>query len=256
LDIEARTLASNTTIGLDWQGLPGRGLGGLLSQLNTDRGMPPYRIEIGPGDQSKFVGVGVPAAGTKCLYGSWTDSLTLVASSSLREISGVDQLEGELVNPLPVDLLEPVLFYHNWYYGLDSRIPSGGTVPISFDTIPKDISRRLNLRRTVDGNERITKWDPAERNSVDRLLELMMFHKAAAGRTYTSLTHRYQPQVDQSNLLKTDQAILVGRLEVPWVEIDVTPPAALQSRSSLEVQQDMRRVWCRIAIPVEQNFNH
>ncbi|MEO8271797.1 MAG: hypothetical protein ABI557_18885, partial [Aureliella sp.] len=169
----------------------------------------------------------------------------------LQEIPGVDQLQGELANPLTVDVLDPVLFYHHWFYSLNSRIPAGESVSISYDTIPKDISRRLNGRRTVDGNESTTKWDPADRGSIDRLLELMMFYKSANGKTYTSLAHRFQPQMDQSNLLQSDRAILLGRLEQPWASVEVGLSDKAPETQPLEVQQDMDRVWCRIVIPVE-----
>src|SRR5690606_32850329 len=138
-----------------------------------------------------------------------------------------------------------------------SRIPAGGSVTISFDTIPKDISLRLNGRRTIDGKEATTRWDPADRGSIDRLLELMMFYKAANGKSYTSLTHRFQPLLDQSNLLQTDRAILLGRLAAPWASVQVALTSSEngdsvhRGHSALEVQQDMDRVWCRIAIPVQ-----
>lgn len=232
---------------LDWQGLPGNGLGGLMSQLNTDRGIPPYEIDIADG-KAELKDTGIPAGGTKCLVGSWTIDLDLQDKSNLSEIPGVDQLTGEIVNPLDVDLRDSMLFYHNWFYRLNSRIPSGSSYSISFETIPKDSSRRLNNRQSVDGSEAITRWNPADRNSLDRLLELMMFHKAASGESYTSLTHRYQPRIDQSNLLNTDRAILIGWLEEPWAKIE----AEAADGSGIEVQQSKNRTWCRIAIPVSK----
>lgn len=256
LDVTVATADPDVPVRLDWQGLPGRGLGGLLSQLSTDRGMPTYTIATETDGHTRLQGVGIPAAGTKCLVANWSQPLDLTTTSKLREIPGVDQLEGELANPLSVDLLDPVLFYHNWYYSLNSRIPAGQSTQISFDTIPKDIVRRLNGRHTVNkskGNESNVKWDPADRGSIDRLLELMMFYKSAAGQAYTGLTHRYQSQLDQSNLLQTDRAILVGRLEQPWGRLQVSEVAGGDQQEPVEVQQNLDRVWCRIAIPVQQN---
>lgn len=253
---------ADSAVSVDWQGLPGHGLGGLLSQMNTDRGMPGYTIASTTGGQTTLRGVGIPTAGTKCLTAQWTQPITLTATSLLQEIPGVDQLQGELANPLPVDVLDPVLYYHNWFYSLNSRIPAGGTVSISFDTIPKDISLRLNGRHTGDTKESTTRWDPADRSAIDRLLELMMFYKAANGKSYTSLTHRFQPLLDQSNLLQTDRAILLGRLDAPWARVQVALSGSENGGSKnngsersgqppLEVQQNMDRVWCRIAIPVQ-----
>ncbi len=253
LDVSVHSQSPHIPVRVDWQGLPGLGLGGLLSQLSTDRGMPTYTIAAQPNGQTTMLGVGIPAAGTKCLVANWMQPFESQALSNLREIPGVDQLEGELSNPLDVDLLDPVLFYHNWFYSLDSRILAGKSTTISFDTIPKDITRRLNGRHTVDGNESTIKWDPANRDSIDRLLELMMFYKSASGLSYTKLAHRYQPQVDQSNLLQTDRAILMGRLEQAWGQVTVTSSAQRDGAAALEIKQNLDRVWCRIAIPVKQN---
>ncbi|MCA9128378.1 MAG: hypothetical protein KDB22_14930 [Planctomycetales bacterium] len=247
--LSATATNSDAPICLDWQGLPGRGLGGLLSQLNTDRGMPAYSISISDQNTSTLENVGIPAAGTKCIVGTWTDSLDLNPQSRLVEIPGVNQLAGELVNPLDVDLLEPTLFYHGWFYSLNSRIQPGELVTIAYDTIPRDMSRRLNRRRTLEGSDTVTPWDPSDRLSIDRLLELMMFHRAASGRAYTSLFHRYQPILDQSNMMRTDRAILVGRLEKPWAAVEISLNEA-EAAKGLALSQDKDRVWCRIAIPV------
>lgn len=236
------------SIHLDWQGLPGKGLGGLLSQFGNDRGIPAYQIHSADGQSSRIAGLSIPAAGTKSLVGQWVGEIELHGESSLREIAGVAQLSGELFNPLDVDIKEPMLFYHNWFYHLNSRIPANGSTTIAFDTIPKDLSRRLNRRRNMRGQDAVTKWDPADRESLDRLLELMMFYKVASGKSYTSLKHRYQPLLDQSNLLATDRAILVGRIETPPVSIQVKT----SDGSAVDIQQDIDRVWCRIVIPVQQ----
>lgn len=240
--------ATARQVALDWQGLPGSGLGGLSSQLSADRGMPPYDIAVNSDGASRIESIGIPSAGTTCVTGSWVGDFELSGKSTLEEIPGVYQLSGELVNPLSVDLRDTMVFYHNWYYRLNSRIPPGGAIQISFDTIPKDIARRLNGRRNVEGDELNTRWDPADRDSIDRVLEMMMFHRAATGSNYTSLAHRYQPIVDHSNLLDTDLAILVGRIDTPPVSIQVETTDG----SSPETTQEADRVWCRILIPVSK----
>ncbi len=185
---------------LDWQGLPGRGLGGIMSQLNTDLGMPAYVIEQKATDGTEIQQVGIPTSGTKCVTAAWHQSIELANQTSLKEIPGIDQLEGNIVNPLQVDLKDCMLFYHHWYYAMPSRVLPGQAIRVSFETIPKDLSRRLNGRRVIQGSEQVTPWNPSDRTSVPRLLEMLMFYKAASGPNYTSLLHRYQPQLDFSNL--------------------------------------------------------
>ncbi len=248
VELKLNSKEATADASIDWQGLPGRGLGGLMSQLNNDLGMPGYVVDQSDTQQSVIEGVGIPTSGTKCVAGVWHQALELQGDVALKEIPGIDQLEGNIVNPLKVDLKDCMLLYHHWYYAMPSRIAPGQSIRVSFDTIPKDLPRRLNGRRVVQGSEQITPWNPADRDSVPRLLEMMMFYKSATGPTYTTLLHRYQPQLDFSNLLMLNRAILVGRVDEPFVALDVsgdenTPPAT----------QDMNQTWVRIVFPVEQN---
>ncbi|MEM7474447.1 MAG: hypothetical protein AAF483_05585 [Planctomycetota bacterium] len=238
-------------IELNWQGLPGSGLGALSSQLSTDRGMPAYNIDFGGTGGSTIRNVGVAAGGTKCIVGRWTDQVTVESEFELSELTGVDQVQGVIQNPFDEDILNPVLFYHNWYYRLNSRIPAGGTISVSSDLVPKDIARKLNERKALNQKVSTTKWDPADRNSLDRLVELMMFHKAATGENYTSLQHRYQGYLDQSNLLDSDRAILVGSLKTPVASLQVNEA----NNADLEASQEVDKTWCRLIIPVEQPSN-
>ena len=233
---------------LDWQGLPGRGLGGIMSQLNTDLGMPAYAIERQANGRSEFERVGIPTAGTKCVSADWHQKIDFENKTTLKEIPGIDQLDGNVVNPLSVDLKDCMLFYHHWYYSMPSRILPGQSIRVSFETIPKDLPRRLNGRRVVQGSEQITPWNPSDRNSVPRLLEMFMFYKAASGPAYTSLLHRYQPHLDFSNLLSLDRAILIGRLDQPMASLSVSGEVGTP-----EAMQDMDQVWVRLVFPVEQN---
>lgn len=244
------TQPEGAPIALDWQGLPGRGLGGLMSQQAADRGMPAYSVVAKQGEAA-ITDVGIPAAGTKSVFGTWNSTVELSGDSSLVELDVVDQLTGDLVNPLDVDLKEPALFYHNWFYSLDSRIPPGGKFTISYDTIPQDINRRLNRRRIVEDADMITPWDPADRNSLDRLLELMMFYKAAKGPSYMSLAHRFHPQLDHSNLMSSEFAVLIARVDEPWGRIQVD----LSEGETSTIRQDIDRTWCRLLIPVKPSKN-
>jgi hypothetical protein len=247
LTVQANNRSDQSGVFLDWQGLPGKGLGGLQSQLTIASGLPTYKVEIQSDQSSRIEGVGVPAAGTKSLYGTYSHASKITNSSSLRELSTVDQLEGELVNPLDADLKDVTLFYHRWFYALSSRIPAGGSFKLSSSVIPKDIVRRLN-KIEVDGKAAAVRWDPGARNDLDRLLELMMFHNAATGRNYTSLSHNYQPILDHSHLLESDYAILVGRLETSPIQIQVEP---VNSEDQPKIETAIDRAWCRIIIPVE-----
>lgn len=239
----ARGQTQNRT---DWQGLPGRGLGGLESTMATDRGMPSYQIDLGAGLEGKIEGIGVPAAGTKCLHTSWFESIEIGSPSSLRETAGVNQLEGIVSNPLDVDLTDAVLVYRNWFYRLPTRLTPGQSVEITFSTVPKDVPRWLNRRSLVNGSEQATRWNPADRQSPGRLMEMLLFYRAASGSSYVKLQHRFQPHVDLSKLIDLDRALLVGRLEKPLGQLHIS------GGDQVEVSQELQQTWCRVVLPVAQ----
>jgi hypothetical protein len=102
---------------------------------------------------------------------------------------------------------------------------------VNFDGVsPRNLEWYLSRRRVVDTKDVGTPWEQTS-TDVPRILEVMMFYKAAGGAGYTRLTHRYQPTVDLSDHLRTGRAILVGRSSVagsrlqpagePWDESNV-----------------------------------
>jgi hypothetical protein len=245
VDVVAAAEFQDAPVRVDWQALPGRGLGGLGSQLSADTGMPAYEIRIEETGDSQVIGTGVSAAGTKSLYATWNARIAPDDKSVLIEAGGVNQLTGQVANPLDVELLEPALFYHNWHYALGSRIPAKGIATVSYEAIPKDITRKLNRRRIIEDSDVVTPWDPADRENLDRLLEMMMFYKAGSGPAYTSLRHRYHNALDQSNLMNTNVAVLIGRVEKSFAE-----PVVSSSRD-VPIEEDVQSVWVRVIIPVK-----
>ncbi|MFO1066832.1 MAG: hypothetical protein U0892_23480 [Pirellulales bacterium] len=243
---ELKLPVGSSSARIDWQGLPGKGLGGLDSNLIIDRGLPEYTIQL---DSDKAAAHELPlsASGTKGVIASWSETLQAVDVSGLKETPADDQLEGEVINPLTVDLRDAWLIYHKWSYQLPNRIRAGESIPLGHEILPKDLTRRLNRRRQVNSSELITPWDSGDRQSIDRLIELMMFYKAAGGQAYAKLDHRAQPSVDVSNLLGLDQAVLIGRLAEPAGTI------AVKTEDSIEVRDSLSTVWCRVFLPVKQN---
>ncbi|MFN7629153.1 MAG: hypothetical protein ACK5PZ_20195, partial [Pirellula sp.] len=172
---------------IDWFGQPGKGLGGFDSNVTTQLGLPTYAVESSTSDSTDIQGMGFPAAGTKAFYSEWSDLFEFPASyNGLGTVSGKDDLlQGSFANPLSVDLLEGVLYFAGRAYTIPSRIRPGERVPIS-TSIPKDITRRLQRRTFVAGEEQGSEWNPADTNSLERLAELLSFHRSAGASSYTS----------------------------------------------------------------------
>lgn len=201
---------------IDWFGQPGKGLGGFDSNVTTQLGLPTYAVESSTSDSTDIQGMGFPAAGTKAFYSEWSDPFEFPASyNGLGTVSGKDDLlQGSFANPLSVDILEGVLYFAGRAYTIPSRIRPGERVPIS-TSIPKDITRRLQRRTFVAGEEQGSEWNPADTNNLERLAELLSFHRSAGASSYSSLSNRYLSNLECSDLLKLERAVIFAQVAEP-----------------------------------------
>ena len=264
--LNASSLSGTSKVQLDWFGQPGKGLGGFESTVATDRGMPVYKIGVGVADSATELhslkserispgvhGVGIPAAGTKSLCATWQENISLPnETNSLTMVAGsVDLLEGSIENPLDVDLLDGLLVYGGRAYALDTRIPVGGRLNFSAATVPKDITRRLQRRQNVGGEERSTPWDPSDTGKLGRLMELISFHKSAGSSRYTGLYNRYLSELDFSEVIRLDRAILICELKESALSWSMR-------RNAIPIQatEGQRKTFLRLIIPVSKNKNN
>jgi hypothetical protein len=81
-------------------------------------------------------------------------------------------------------------------------------------------------------------------------MEMLMFHNAATGRNYTSLTHSYQNLIDHSNLTESNYAILVGRVDKAPTRVKVS---MVNPDDQPEIVTGVDSTWYRILIPVEKS---
>jgi len=227
---------------LAWQGLPGDGLGGMESAAAASAFDRPYTVTRQAG-LGTVVDLPVQVAATAALHGNWWAETELAVATQLeRTPDGL--LEGEIVNPLPVELHDCLVLYSVWAYRLER---TGGTLRPGQRTRveverPLNLEWRLTRRRVLDNRNVTTPWN-AQSLDVPRLIEVMMFHGAAGGDDYTSLTHRYQNYLDLSDHLQSGRAILLGRASEPGrtLEIDGAddPPGD-------------RWTFCRVLFPVSR----
>ncbi|MCU0878085.1 MAG: hypothetical protein MUF06_09900 [Pirellulaceae bacterium] len=227
-------------VALAWQGVPGEALGGLSSDQRVLVSIDPYIIET-PGRSPALVGLPVQSGSSKGISIRWWSQIQGPIASSLRR-SEHGPVEGDITNPLPVEMTDSLLAYDGWLYRLGTIRPG--------EKIKIDSRQSLNLEyrlteRTVRSSKDIaTPWDPTSTN-VPRIAQMLMFHQAAGGRRYTGLSHRYQASLDLSESLKLGRAVLAGKVTEPAAEL-VTgdqPLALAENQTS--------SAWCRIVYPVE-----
>jgi hypothetical protein len=232
---------------IDWFGMPGKSIGGFQSTIGTDRLLPGYRIERNSSSDLQIKGLAIPEAGTKSLTSGWTAQIEDAPPSDLKTVSGaMDLLAGTIVNPLPNDLLGGMLFYRGRFYTLPTRFASGDSITLTISNVPKDIARRLQRRISVDGKDQGTPWRSGDLTDVKRIFEIMLFHKAAGAGAYTiGQENRYLAWLDQSDLLKTDRAILFGELEnrqVDWT--------AVRNGTRSDIEIGTTASFARVILPV------
>jgi len=227
---------------IDWQGQPGKGLGGFDSNVTTQLGLPTYEVTLSESTtSSELSGVGFPAAGTKALVGHWTETIKMAPEgNNLSTVSGKDDLlQGACINPLSVDLIDATLYFAGRAYAIPARIKPGEQIPIAAN-IPKDITRRLQRRAFIAGEELGVAWNPNDITNINRLAELLSFHRSSGGSSYTGLNNRYLANLECSDLLKLERAVIFGFVSEPvsnWTSRrDQVPVQAIGGRQITAVR--------------------
>jgi hypothetical protein len=203
-------------------GFPGEAFGGIPIAVEDSR-LPiydlPIRVEsMGPDeDRLRTTLQGMPLA-SRSSKGFMTRSRfvpKLAEQTSLERRPGSELLRGELVNPLPVDLLNGMLIYRNWTYLLPTRFPAGGRIASVDSLRQKNFRWLLSRQESLTGENETAAWNPTGIESRDRIAEMLMFHGASGGTRYTSLRHDPLSFLDLSHVLTYEQCILLGQVADP-----------------------------------------
>jgi hypothetical protein len=225
---------------LSWQGLPGEWLGGLGSRQIALVNTKEYAAAM-PGSSPRLVGLSVPVSASKSLSARWWAKSQLPVDSQLT----TDQfglLGGRFTQPLPIELSECILAHGEKLYRLGILRP-GQVVSIDSQS-SLNLEWRLTLRSVVESKDVTTPWDQAS-TDVPRIVQMLMFHEAARGTSYTGLTHRYQSYIDLSEHVRLGEAVLVGRAAEPVAHLR-SGADALESPHGVTTW-----TWYRLILPVK-----
>lgn len=228
-----------TTAGyITWQGLPGGGLGGLDAQQVAPSVVDPYDIEF-PSATPALQSLPIQVGSSKSLAARWWQEVSLPTASQLTLTEhGVPT--GDIVNPLDVELQECIFTFNIWMYRLKELGP-GERFSLS-DARPLYLESRLQQHKGSDFKDAATPW-LRDSSDVPAILQMLMYHEAAKGQTYTGLTHRYQPNLDFSSQMTKGRGLLVGRVAKPAAKV-------LVAGSPLPKGQVQSWTYYRIVIPV------
>ncbi|MAI30896.1 MAG: hypothetical protein CBE00_01845 [Planctomycetaceae bacterium TMED240] len=203
-------------------GYPGQTYGGIQIAIEDTR-MPPYTIRMQqsgvestgfPGGllQNSIVGAPLAARSSKSVQTLLRFKPKLTNFPNLQRRDGSELLRGELVNPLPVDLLDGMLVYRNWAYLLNTRFPAGGRIERIDSLRQKNFRWRLSRQTALESSRDTEEWDPSSVELPDRVAEMLMFHNAVGGNRYTGLRDDALSSLDLSHTLSDDRCVLIGRL--------------------------------------------
>jgi hypothetical protein len=133
-----------------------------------------------------------------------------------------------------------MLCFGRWVYPLPT-LPVDGTVDIDRSSKFKTIAGMLTRNRVdKDFKGRSQAWNRKNLN-VNRIMEIMMFHKAAGGTKYTTLLDRFQNEMDFSDHLRQGRAVLFGN----------TKESLMKLLDSKQVHRQSQ-TYVRILLPVTQ----
>ncbi|MFK8111501.1 MAG: hypothetical protein AB8B91_04850 [Rubripirellula sp.] len=235
-------------------GYPGESFGGIQIAIEDSR-LPAYQLPFGAdsGQDSSLRGLPLASRSSKGVFTRFWFTPKLQQEVVMQNRAGSELLNGELVNPLPLDLLDGLLVYRNWAYRLPTRFPSGARVA-SVDSLgQKPFRWQLTRQVALESATENEAWDPASRDSPQRITEMLMFHDAVGGERYTTLQHDSLTFLDLSHVLANDRCILMGRLAKPLTKIGCTNlqhANADADQSNQEVLGDTL-TYLRVVLPVE-----
>ncbi|KAA5544504.1 hypothetical protein FYK55_09245 [Roseiconus nitratireducens] len=225
-------------------GYPGRSFGG-IQLAGEDSLLPPYTIDPQrfDGDEARDAsgeqiatevrGLTIAPRSSKSVAMESIFTPEVDTSAEVIRRPGSELLRGGVVNPLPMDVLDGMLIYRNWVYLLPTRFPAGAEIPSLGDLRQKNFRWRLSRQQALEENvTETTPWEVGDFSNLDRVAEMVMFHRAAGGELYTGLRHLALGSLDLSHLLVDDRCVLVGRTEQPLVQFQIRQGAEEQNGAS------------------------
>ncbi|QDU74721.1 hypothetical protein Pan97_17340 [Bremerella volcania] len=230
---------------VSWQGLAGSGLGGMSARQSISTVPTPYDIDFaqtGETTQASLQELPIQIWSSKTLMGRGWGSLNETEYEPLSERES-QLIEGLLTNPTDMELTDCYVFHGRWAYFV-AKLPARGTARIVPGQSAQNTEKVLKRRRVQESTDGGELWD-RQSTDVQRIMEVTMFHSAAGGRSYSSLTNRFQSYVDLSSHIAGDRAVLVGKVK--------SPPSKIQVDGQ-SVDNDQAQSWSyvRIIYPVQK----
>lgn len=245
---EAVAAGSPMGVVYSWQGQAGKSFGGMDADAAAVEMGDGYSILGGAGeDRGVLRGMALTQWSSRSLVASWWQSVQLDTGKLTGNSNGF--LDGTAKNVLNVPLKDCILIYDRWFYEVGRLLP-GGEINVKSLKSPRSFRSRLTRRRLQDKRDVSTPWDERNLNTA-RIMEMLMFHETAGGRTYTNLVNRRTAWLEMSSHITAGRAILLGRSSETLSECECRI-----DRNDVEVRENDTLGFCRIVYPVADDDSH
>lgn len=256
---EPRTIATQNEdsaagLRLSWDGAPEDGFGGLYRSGGVAIGRAPYHLAT---DSSAVPDLPVAIWSSKCLAARWQLNDQDSVDSKL-ESTSAGSLRGTFSHHLPGPLTDWFVAYRDRVYRPKAKgdaerpalAPKKEFTLSAITTDQRSLSGLLTGETTVERNNEKgrgkeyfveqVQYDPLGREPLE-LLRILSFHDVVGGKRYTGLDNHALRDLDLSELLQLNRAVLFGVLEQPAGQLQL---------NGQPTEPELQRTVVRIVMPV------
>ena len=222
-----------------WLGLAGKGLGGMQSLGRSSLFQSRYLNTLGE-TGLEMDQVPLQVTSSKTFFATYQADLSerYRFRDALKYDSRTGRLSGTCTNPLDFQLKDCALFFRNSVIELDEYVEPKSVVGVTSGRVT---TFDKFVRKDRSRNEGGLIWNKRD-TDIPRILTMISFFKAT---NYTGLTSDVHESLDLSQLLNTNEAILVGRIDT------AATPLRVDGTSTPE-QLDTQLTMVRIVFPVDE----
>ncbi|MFT5300579.1 MAG: hypothetical protein ACI87E_002986 [Mariniblastus sp.] len=235
---------------MTWHGLPGDGLGGMMTSANPGLLKTSYEQQFESDETGKLntktLALPLQVSSTKPFFTRWWADSPIQIRSGLKLNPRLHQLNGTFKNPFKFPLRNVRLVFEDSVFVLDEPILGSEILfDVQTESSEKNLRSLLTRKIVISKSDRGSNspWNPTD-TRVDRIADMLMFYGAAGGANYTGLTHDYQPLVDMSNYRDLKRAILIA-------EVDKQAATMILNGKNVSEQYDNTTTIIRVVLPVD-----
>ncbi len=254
-----------------WAGVPEATFGGMYRTGGVQMTRAMYQFAPGAAGIDNLP---IPLWGAKSLTGEWFSQNAPLVVSRLESL-GAGRLRGTIEHHLPVPITDWFLAYNsrvfrprtNLVTGEEAPLPPGRAWPAGETdwsrinqreitgyltrTVAREIERKGSESKTKDFQQPKIRmeqeaYDPLAEANPDPLadiLRILTFYRRVGGKDYTGLDNHTLRDMDFSDRLDLNRAVLFGRLDLPATNLSIKDQTP---------NENQHAAFIRIVLPVKQ----